>query len=794
MFKNYLKIAWRNFRKNKSYSIINVLGLSIGLGSLILISLFVSDELSYDRFHENSEEIYFVGRESSFGGNSSKGISTPYPVGSAMEEEIPEVEHAIVTLYNGSGEVSINGDDFSEEERIMHASEDFFKMFSFPLKVGDPETVLADPNSVVITEEIAKKYFGDEDPLGKKLYINRYEEGEYIITGIAENMQHNSYIGFDIIPSIENTSYPEMHRDSWGSSMFNTYIQLRDGKNWEDIEPKVAELVKKNLGEESTVSFFQIPLTELYLSEHTSSSGFQGNSKYVYIFSAIALFILILACINYMNLATARAMQRSREVGVRKVVGAGKSQLVFQFIGEAVLVSAFAFIVGLFIAEVMLPFFNDFIGKELALNISETGSLLSLLFLISIGVGVLSGSYPAFFLSRFKPSTVLKTTSHQSIKGGGFRKILVTLQFVVSTALIICTIIAFNQLQFVLNKDLGFKDEQVMYIPAHTIRGDLETFKEITLNHSSVIKASAATDIPGRFGMRMGQAFDPDNPDNPFYAHQLRADADYDDVLGLEMAAGRFFDADRTTDRDKARVINEAMVEKLGWGEPENAVNRMIADSSLIVVGVVKDFHFKSLHEKIGPVYMQMKPSEPSQYTSYSMLVVKFNPEQVESLISFLQEEWSNLWPEDPMIYHFLDEKFAEQYSTDQKLSRAFSAFAFIAIFIACLGLFGLAAFSAEKRTKEIGIRKVLGASIANIVALLSKDFVKLVILGFVIAIPIAWYTMNQWLADFAYRIEIGPGIFVLAGASALVIALLTVSWQSIKAAVANPVESLRSE
>ncbi|MEX0721018.1 MAG: ABC transporter permease, partial [Balneolaceae bacterium] len=791
MLKNYIKIAWRSFRRNKSYSIINVLGLSIGLGSLILISLFVSDELSYDKFHENSNQIHFVGMERSFGGNTSKELSSPFPVGSAMKDEIPEVEHFLTTLYNGSGEVSVGGEDFATEDRIMHVSEDFFNIFSFPLKAGNPKSVLSDPKSVVITEEIAEKYFGDENPIGKTIFINRYGEGEFTVTGIAENMQRNSYVEFDIIASIRNTSYSESHRDSWRASMFNTYVQLQKGSSWEDINPKISELVTKNLGEESTTSFFSIPLTELYLSEHSSASGFKGDKKYIYIFSAIALFILILACINYMNLATARAMQRSREVGVRKVVGAGKSQLILQFIGEAVLVSVFAFIVGLFIAELALPFFNNFIDKELVMSFAETGSLLSLLFLISIGVGIFSGSYPAFFLSQFKPSTVLKSKSIQSSKGGGFRKILVTLQFVVSTVLIICTLIAFNQLQFVLEKDLGFEDDQVMYIPAHQIRGNLETFKEIALNHSAVVSASATTDIPGSFGMRTGQAFDPNDPENQFYAHTLRTDADYDDVLNLTLAAGRYFEEARITDRDNARVINEAMVERLGWGAPENAVNRMLADSST-VVGVVKDFHFRSLHSNIGPVYIQMEPSSPTQYATYTMLALKFNPEQVQSLIIYLQEEWTNLWPKDPLTYYFLNEKFAEQYETDQKLSRAFSAFAGIAIFIACLGLFGLAAFSAEKRTKEIGIRKVLGASVANIVGLLSKDFIKLVTIGFVIAIPIAWYAMNTWLADFAYRIEIGPGIFVLAGSAALIIALLTVSWQSIKAAIANPVNSLK--
>lgn len=319
MLKNYFKIAWRNFRNNKSYSLINVMGLAIGLGCLILISLFVSDELSFDEFHQNSDQIHFLGMEQTYGHNSNKSLSTPYPIGSAMKEEIPEIEHFLTTLYTGSGDISIDGKDFTEEDKIIHASEDFFEMFSFPLKIGDPETVLTDPQSVIITEEIAQKYFGNENPIGKSLFINRYGEGEFTVTGIAENIQRNSYLEFDMVASIKNTSYPETHGDSWGASMFNTYIQLQNDVVWEDVSPKISELTTKNLREESKTKFFSIPLTDLYLSEHSSASGFKGDKKYVYIFSAIALFILILACINYMNLATARAMQRSREVGVRKL-------------------------------------------------------------------------------------------------------------------------------------------------------------------------------------------------------------------------------------------------------------------------------------------------------------------------------------------------------------------------------------------------------------------------------------------------------------------------------------------
>jgi len=793
MLKNYFKIAWRNFLRNKSYSLINVLGLSIGLAFLILISLFVTDELSYDQFHENSEQIHFVGRESQFGKNISKGLSTPYPVGPSMKEEIPEVEHYLVTMWPGAGDVGLDGENLNQEDRIMMSTEDFFLVFSFLLKVGDPETVLSNPESVVLTEEMARKYFGDDNPVGKSIIIQRYDNKEYTITGIAENMQHNSYVNFDFVTTIQNDSSVESNRESWGSSMFNTYVKLQEGTQWSQIESKIAELVDKNIGEDSNTTFFSIPLTDLYLSELVSADGFKGSMKYVYIFSAIAFFILILACINYMNLATARATQRSQEVGVRKVVGADKSQLILQFISEAVVVTLAAFILGLLIAEISLPFFNNFVEKELSLSFSGNWPFISSLFFISIIIGILSGSYPAFFLSRFKPALVLKGESYKGLSGIGLRKTLVVIQFTISTVLIIGTLIAFNQLKFIMEKDLGFHDDQVMYVPAYQIQDQVEVFKERALNYTSVLDASATTDIPGQFRYRISQPFDPQNPENEFSVHLVRSDAHYKDVLGFELAAGRYFDEDRPTDRDNARVINEAMVRELGWKSVDGAIGRKLNDGSE-VIGVVKDFHFQSLHNKIGPVYIRMKPTEAGRHENYTLLALRFNPEQVSEVISRLQEVWDTFETGDPLTYYFLDEKFAEQYATDQKLSRAFSAFSGIAIFIACLGLFGLAAFSAERRTKEIGIRKVLGASVANIVNLLSKDFVKLVILGFVIAIPIAWYAMNQWLADFAYRIEIGPGIFALAGGAALAIALLTVSWQSIKAAAANPVDSLRSE
>ncbi|MDZ7716637.1 MAG: ABC transporter permease [Balneolaceae bacterium] len=793
MLKNYIKIAWRNFIRNKFYSLINILGLSIGLGCLILVMLFVTDELSYDQFHDKGDRTHFVARESQFGKNISKGLSTAFPLGRTMKETIPEVENYVTMTWPGNGAVSLDGKEYMDEQDILYSTSDFFGMFSFPLLIGNPQTVLEQKNAVVITQEMADKLFGKDEPLGQTIHLQRYDEKEFIVTGIAQNVDQNSYLEFDFVASIDDLSNVQNNRDSWGSSMYHTYVTLQKGASWSDIEPEVADLVDTHRGEDSKTVFFSIPLPQLYVSDLVSVSGFKGDMTYIYIFSAIALFILLLACINYMNLATARATQRSREVGIRKVVGAHKGQLVRQFIGEGMLTAIFAFFIGLILAEFALPFFNEFVGKELTLNLSDNIVYLLSLFGVALLVGLISGSYPAFFLSRFEPAGVLKGEARKRLSGTALRKILVVGQFAVSTLLIICTLIVFNQLRYVLDKDLGFQDEQVMYIPAHQIQDQLDTFKQTALQHSGINAATATTAVPGRYNMRIGQPFDPENPNNQLSAHFVRSDADYDDVLGLELVAGRFFDEQRPTDRDTARVINEAMLKELNWASAEEAVGRKLNDGSRII-GIVKDYHYQSLHHKIGPVLIRMKPSEPGRYSSYNMLALRFQPQQVGDVISYLQKSWDNLTPDEPMTYHFLDEKFAEQYETDQKLSHAILVFAVIAILIACMGLFGLAAFSAERRTKEIGVRKVLGASVFDIIALLSKDFLILVLVGFLIAVPVSWYAMNQWLADFAYRIEIGAGIFLLAGVGAVVIALATVSWQSVQAAVSNPVDSLRSE
>ncbi|RNC79296.1 MAG: ABC transporter permease [Balneola sp.] len=792
MFSNYLKIAWRNFLRNKSYSVINILGLSLGLACLVLISLFVTEELSYDKFHEDSEQIHYLGLESRYGESSNKGLSTPRPLGASMEQEIPEVKQHVTTLWPGNGQISIDGEEFFGDTRILMSSEQFFEIFSFPLKTGDPKTVLADPNSVVIAQSIAEKYFPNENPIGKTIYVKYYGDNELVISGVAKDIGENSYVRFDVVASIKgNNSYINLE-EAWGASMFNTYVKLYPDTDWDQVQPKLEEVTSKYLGEESNSSFFSIPLTDLYFSEFVSSTGFKGDMKYIYIFSAIGIFILLLASINYMNLATSRATMRSLEVGVRKVVGAEKKQLIMQFLSEAIIVTVVSFLFSLLLVEFALPYFNSLLDHNLVLNFSTDWQFIAALFLISICIGIGSGAYPAFYLSRFNPSRALKGSVKNLNAKFSFRKALVVTQFTVSTVLIISTIVAFSQLRFLLNKDLGFKSEQVMFINAYQISDQIDVFKENILQHSAVINASAATDLPGRISLSMGMSFDPSQPDLNLQTSVIRADEDYDEVLGLTMKAGRFFDENYPSDLEKARVINEAMVTALGWAGPEEAIGKVFVDSSE-VIGVVSDFNFKSLHSEIGSLLLQMGDHD-SRYQNYSQIAIKFNAEEVQPLIAYLQEEWAKLSPASPLDYRFLEDRFAELYETDRKLSYAFMTFAGIAIFIACMGLFGLVTYSTQRRTKEIGIRKVLGASLKDLLTLLSREYLLLVGLGFAISIPVAWYAMNEWLAEFAYRIEIGVGIFLLAGFASISIALITVVFNSTKAALANPVDSLKTE
>lgn len=794
MLKNYLKIIYRNFRTNKFYTLINITGLSIGLGSAILISLFVTDEMSFDTFHKNSDQIYLVGVESSFGGQPRKGMITPFPLAETSVQEISQIEMGVVITSPYAGKVKSSGDLFTTEEKIIAASPDFFSLFNFPLLKGDPLTALKNPQTAVITEKIAEKYFPNEDPIGKILTINRYEIAEYVVTGVAKNIVENSYVDFDIVFSIGGLTSTKGNRNSWGASMYNTFFKIQENTSIGDIDQTINNALDVHLGESraSKINYFFVPISELYLSDLLTSNGFKASYKYIYIFSAIAFFVLLLASINYMNLSTARGMQRGMEVGVRKVLGANKFQLIQQFLGEAIMFSLIALIVAFILAELALPAFNEFFEKQLILNIFENSTFIISLISMAIGLGIISGFYPALFLSKLRPAGILKGSSSSEIGGVSLRKVLVVFQFSVSTVLIIGTLVVLNQLHYLLDKDLGFNKEQTLFIP-FTDASKISLFKETIEKHQAVVSTSSANGVPGSFYFSSSNNFDSERPDEQIAVHVIATDDSYPEVLGLKILVGKYFEDDKVSELQNSIVINEAMQRKMNWLTPDDAIGKELANGDRII-GVVNDFHFRSLRTEISPVVINSIHAQDGSFSGTDMLVVRFRAEQTRELINFLQASWETVISSNPITYTFLDDSMDTLYETDKKLGDAFSLFAGVGIFIACMGLFGLTAFSAERKTKEIGIRKVLGASILDIVSLLSIDFVKLVAIGFIIAAPVSWYIMNSWLTEFAYRINIGFKIFLLAGALALIIAILTTSWQSIKAANSNPVDSLKSE
>lgn len=794
MLKNYLKITYRNFGTNKFYSLINVIGLSIGLACIILISLFVTDEMSFDTFHKNSNQIHFLGVERSFGGEFKKSMISPFPLAETLVQEIPEIEMAVVITPPNVGKVKGSGDLFIEEQKIIASSPDFFSLFNFPLIKGDPITALEKPNTVVITKRIAEKYFPNEEPIGKSLTINRYEIAEYIVTGVAENNKENSYLDFDIVFSIGGLASTKSNSTSWGASMYNTFFKIQENTTWNDLNQTINDAFDVYIGEEraSRTNYFFIPISELYLSELVTSNGFKGSYMYLYIFSAVALFVLLLASINYMNLSTARGLQRGKEVGVRKVLGANKLQLIQQFLGEAVMFSLIAVIFAFIIAEVALPAFNVFFEKELILNFFERPVFIISIVSLAIGLGIVSGFYPAIFLSKFKPASILKGNRTSEIGGVSLRKVLVVFQFSISTVLVIGTLVVLSQLNYLLDKDLGFNKEQTLFIP-FSDASKISLYKETIEKHQAVVSTSSANGAPGNFYFSSSDNFDPERPYEQIATHVIATDENYPQVLGLKMLAGRYFDDDKALELENSIVINEAMQKRMNWLTPDDAIGKEFASGDQ-VIGVVNDFHFRTLRSEISPVVINSIHTQDGSFSGTDMLVVKFRAEQTRELIDFLQTSWKSVVSNTPISYTFLDETMDELYETDKKLGDVFSLFAGIGIFIACMGLFGLTAFSAERKTKEIGIRKVLGATVINIVSLLSIDFLKLVVIGFIIAAPVSWYVMNTWLTEFAYRIDIGMEIFLSAGAIALIIAFLTTSWQSVKAANSNPVDSLKSD
>ncbi|MEQ8904590.1 ABC transporter permease [Ekhidna sp.] len=812
MIKNYLNVALRNLFKHKFYSLINILGLSIGLTCFLMISLYVVDELSYDNFHSDADRIYRMDFTGNINGSEFITALASAPAGPTMPLEFPEVEAATRLRSTGNWIIKEkNTEDAYNEDAVVYADHNFFQFWDFNLTSGNPETCLERPNTLVISESLASKVFGDENPVGKMVVLDNDDDWE--VTGVYEDMPTNSHFNFEMMLSME--SREESKSKMWMSFNFNTYLKLQEGYDPNDLEVKFPGLIEKYIGPEiqnfmgasleefyeagNDAGFYLFPLLDIHLkSDKLGELTVNGDMKYVLIFTAIAMFILILACINFMNLSTARSAGRAKEVGVRKVMGAYKSQLRKQFLTEAFLITFISILIAYGLSFLLLNQFNTLADKAMVFNSLLSPAFLLIMLGVLIVVGFLAGSYPAFFLSKFRPVEVLKGKLNLGLRGGGLRSTLVVLQFCVSIIMIIGTAIVYQQLSYIQNKKLGYSKDHILMIHDPWLMDDkADSYKNEALQHSNILSGTMSSFLPVNTADNNNAWFPGSNStkSETYIFHEYRVDHDYMETLGIELKSGRSFSKDFPSD-SLAVVLNEAAMHKIGW-TLEETIGKTIStfdgfqDSiytvSYKVIGIVKDFHFTSLRDQIEPLIFKLGRSR-------GFVSFKITSENIPATIGFLEDKWNEFAPSQPFAYSFLDERFNEMYENEQKLGKIFGVFAFLAIFIACLGLYGLAAFTAEQRRKEIGVRKVLGASIASIITLLSKEFLKLVGIAFLIAAPISYYFMSEWLQDFENRTNINLMVFLLAGIIALVIAWVTMGFQSWNAARINPARSLKDE
>ena len=800
MFKNYLKIAFRNVKKHKAYAFINIAGLAIGMACCILIISFIATELSYDRFHKKADRIYRLGIDANLGGNQILMPISTAPAAPALVQDYPGILDAVRFLPMGNVSVKDRGLEFFEENVVL-ADNSIFNIFTFSMKKGDSQSALKTAYSMVMTEDTAKKYFGDEDPLGKILKVDN--QFDYTITGVIENVPKNSHFSFDILCSFE--SLYAQNREAmevWLSFNLYTYVLLQENQNPQELENKFPALVDKHMGTAlkaigGEINFFLQPLTKIHLHSHMENEiGANSDIAYIYIFSAIALFILIIACINFMNLATARSALRAKEVGIRKVIGAERKELIRQFLGESLIYSLFSMLVAVLLAHLVLPLFSSLSGRDLTIDYFGMPWLIPGLIGMILFVGFTAGSYPALFLSSFQPVKVLKGHLKSGAANARFRNILVVGQFVISIGLIISTGVILNQLQYMKNKNLGFEKGNVVVVQTSDgpARESIDSIKQEFKKIPGVLNAGLSSLVPGR-----DASISPFVPEG-FSATEAQLmknigiDHDFIPAMGIEVTVGRNFSTRFRTDASDAIIINETAARKFGWADPigkkiENFSGEEVGErTAKTVVGVIKDIHMSSLHSLIMPLYIN------NESDGWNNIAVRINPNNVGGTIDKLRAKWKELYPNQSFDYYFLDDSLAIMYEPEGRLSQIFSSFTLFAIFIACLGLFGMASFTAEQRTKEIGIRKVLGASVSGVVVLLAKDFLKLVLLANIIAWPIAYLAMKKWTQGFSYQAEIGVWMFVTTGVFAAVIALLTVSFQSIKAALSHPINAIKYE
>mgnify|MGYP001096394331 CR=1 FL=1 len=786
MFKNYLKVALRNIKRHKGYSFINIAGLAIGMACCVVLFLYIQNELSYDRFHEKADQIYRIISQSGKDGQVDRFATTPAPLAPALLKDFPEFEKAVRIGKNVFEIIYLNKRFY---EKVLFADPEIFDVFTFSLIKGNPKTLLSEPHSLVISEKIGRKYFGDEEPVGKILSFNN--SSDYKITGVFKNIPQNSHLRFDFLVSF--SEYASRHFGKWGISNYYTYVLLPKNYPLDEFRNKMPNFVEKYRGKETRYvhkfKYILQPITRIHLySNLRIEISPNSDINNIYIFSLIALFILLIACFNYMNLSTARYTIRSKEVGMRKVIGATRTQLIRQFIGETFVISFISLILTLTLVEMFLPFFNNLSGRELKTDYFDNPILFIFLVGIIIFVSFISGSYPAFFISAFQPVKVLKGMLKEAARTHLLRRLLVVSQFTVSIIFIITTAIIFGQLNYMKNKKLGYeKDHLIMiHINEKEILKKNETVKSEFLKNPDVLSVCSSSFFPGR--KLWYQSYWHEGADDESYPmiHWIAVDNDFLDTFQIELVEGRNFSREFLGDTKNAYILNEEAVKEIGWKMPLGKQFRIIDRGP--VVGVVKNFHFFSLHQKIEPLALLIYPS------GFEYFSVRIRPERVPKTLKFLKNRWNEFSMNQSFEYSFLDEDYDNLYETEERLTKIFAYVALLSIFIACLGLFGLASFLIERRTKELGIRKILGASVPNLFLVLSKQFIKCVLVANIIAWPVSYYAMHRWLQGFAYRTNMGLWTFILAGLMSIMIALITVSFRAFKAATANPVDSLRYE
>ncbi|GGC01016.1 ABC transporter permease [Dyadobacter sediminis] len=793
MLKNYLKIAFRNLWKHKVFSFINIMGLTVGMSACFLIFLYVNFELSYDAFNSKADRIYRLVTDIKTPSETINTGVTSWAFAPSMKNDLPEVD--AFTRVSGGSFLVRKGDVKFQEEKTVFADSSLFRVFDFKLIKGNPATALKDQLSLVFTEKAAKKYFGDADPIGQTLLLSG-EGFPAIVTGIMKDIPENSQIKGDMFVSMSTLTqkFNKGLDEQWGNFGATTYLLLKPGTTGKALEKKLPEFLKNRAGKlmnelNMHYTLFLEPLRDVHLLS-TRGSDEAGSMNNVYIFSVVAVFILLIACINFVNLTTARSVERAKEVGIRKVVGAPKWLIARQFISESILLCLIAFVFAIVLSAVLLPLFNNLSGKIISDGMLDNLPFVLGLLVASIVIGILAGIYPALVLSSFEPVVVLKGRFTTSFKGALLRKGLVAVQFAISIALIIATIVVYTQMDFMRNRDLGFSKDQMLIINSE---GDpkKEAFKESLASLSGVKSTATSSSVPG--SGNPGAYSEIENKSGDMQIANLDlyfVDFDYIPQFKLKMAAGRPFSREFGTDTTQAMVINEAAVKLFGYSSPEQAIGRRFKQWGREgkIVGVIKDFHFRALQEVIKPLTMRIEPRNTD------LVSVKIDGGNIQGTIAAIESKWKSILPDRPFSYYFMDEFFDRQYRSEERFEKLFFNFAILAIFISCLGLLGLASYSTMQRTKEIGVRKVMGASIGSIVGLLSRDFLKLVLIAFVIASPVAYYGMYKWLQNFAYRTDIHWWIFLVAAFLSVAIAFITVSFQSIKAALMNPVKSLRSE